>query len=67
MNGHCSTCNIEKMCGYQYKPCDCCDYRKFRAIPPALQDHIAEAVRQHKIAGEAARNVFKLHQKRPTP
>lgn len=56
MNGHCSTCDIEKMCGYQYKPCDCCNYRKFKAIPPALQGHIAEAVRQHK-------NVFKLHQK----
>ena len=60
MNGHCSTCNIEHQCGYQYKPCDCRDYMKFKAIPPALQDHMAEAIRQHKIAGERARNVYKI-------
>jgi hypothetical protein len=60
MNGNCSTCNIEKQCGYQYKPCDCRDYMKFKAIPPALQDHLAEAIRQHKIAGENARNVYNL-------
>jgi hypothetical protein len=60
MNGNCNTCNIEKQCGYQYKPCDCRDYMKFKAIPPALQDHLAEAIRQHKIAGENARNVYKL-------
>lgn len=29
MNGHCSTCDIEDQCGYKYKPCDCCNYRKF--------------------------------------
>ena len=28
MNGHCSTC--EPKCGYEYKPCDCADYRKFK-------------------------------------
>jgi hypothetical protein len=30
MNGHCSTCNIEKECGYEFKPTECCDYRKYR-------------------------------------
>jgi hypothetical protein len=30
MNGHCSTCPVEKDCGYQYKPCDCCNQRKFK-------------------------------------
>ena len=34
MNGHCSTCDVEKQCGYQYKPCDCCNYRKFKPLPP---------------------------------
>lgn len=29
MNGHCSTCDVEHLCFYQYKPCDCCNYRKF--------------------------------------
>lgn len=29
MNGHCSTCDVEAKCAYQYKPCDCCNYRKF--------------------------------------
>jgi hypothetical protein len=32
MNGNCTTCNIEKLCGYEYKPCDCRDYMKFKAI-----------------------------------
>jgi hypothetical protein len=39
---------------------------KFKAIPPALQDHLAEAIRQHKIAGENARNVYKLTPKGAT-
>jgi hypothetical protein len=30
-NGHCSTCDVEKQCAYEYKPCDCCGYRKFKA------------------------------------
>ena len=29
MNSHCGICDVEKECGYQYKPCDCCNYRKF--------------------------------------
>jgi len=29
MNGHCSTCDVEDKCAYPYKPCDCCNYRKF--------------------------------------
>ena len=51
---------------YQYKPCDCRDYMKFKAIPPALQDHLAEAIRQHKIAGENARNVYTMTPKGAT-
>jgi hypothetical protein len=30
MNGHCSTCPVEEDCGYAYKPCDCCNQRKFK-------------------------------------
>ncbi len=32
MNGRCETCDVEKQCGYEYKPCDCCDYRKFKPL-----------------------------------
>lgn len=42
MNSHCSVCNIEKECGYEYKPCDCCNYRKFKPKPA---DHpLAQAI-----------------------
>jgi hypothetical protein len=30
MNSHCDVCDVEKQCGYEYKPCDCCNYRKFK-------------------------------------
>lgn len=30
MNGNCQTCDVEKDCDYEYKPCDCCNYRKFK-------------------------------------
>jgi hypothetical protein len=33
MNGNCETCDIEAECGYEYKPCDCCNYRKFKPKP----------------------------------
>ena len=33
MNSHCSVCDVEKQCGYEYKPCDCCNYRKFVQKP----------------------------------
>jgi len=29
MNSHCSVCDVEHKCAYPYKPCDCCNYRKF--------------------------------------
>ncbi len=59
MNGHCETCSIEKMCGYEYKPTQCRDHLKFKAIPPALQNHMAEAVSQHQLAQKAALLVFR--------
>lgn len=42
MNGHCSTCDVEQECGYKYKPCDCCNYRKFTPINPQPQPTAAE-------------------------
>ena len=30
MNSHCEICDVEQQCGYEYKPCDCCNYRKFK-------------------------------------
>jgi hypothetical protein len=30
VSGHCNSCYLEPECGYPYKPCDCCNYRKFR-------------------------------------
>lgn len=29
MNGHCDSCDMEHLCGYKYKPTDCCDYKKY--------------------------------------
>lgn len=29
----CQSCDVEKECGYQYKPCDCFNYRKFKPLP----------------------------------
>ena len=40
MNSHCSVCDVEKDCGYEYKPCDCCNYRKFKPKPPELRKEI---------------------------
>jgi hypothetical protein len=47
------------MCGYEYKPTECRDHMKFKTIPPALQNHMAEAVRQHQLAQKAALDAFK--------
>lgn len=33
MNSHCDVCDVEQLCGYEYKPCDCCNYRKFKPLP----------------------------------
>tara|TARA_R110000868_G_scaffold90072_3_gene250259 strand:- start:4 stop:177 length:174 start_codon:yes stop_codon:yes gene_type:complete len=37
MNGNCKSCDVEKDCGYQYKPCDCFNYRKFKPKKPEQQ------------------------------
>lgn len=34
MNGRCETCDVEKMCAYEYKPTECCNYRKFKQKEP---------------------------------
>jgi len=34
MNSNCTICDVEKECGYEYKPCDCCNYRKFKPKSP---------------------------------
>lgn len=46
MNGNCRSCDREAECAYEYKPCDCCDYRKFKphvasagANEPILDDN----------------------------
>lgn len=33
MNGRCETCDVEKQCAYEYKPTECCNYRKFKPYP----------------------------------
>ena len=30
MNDHCSTCEVENLCGYPHKTTDCCNLRKFQ-------------------------------------
>ena len=37
MNGRCETCEAEKVCAYEYKPTECCDHRKFRRHPDAIE------------------------------
>ena len=36
MNSNCNSCDVEKDCAYPYKPCDCCNYRKFVQKEPEL-------------------------------
>jgi hypothetical protein len=43
MNSHCSVCDVEKDCGYQYKPCDCCNYRKFK--PKQAEKQLAQVIK----------------------
>lgn len=33
MNGRCETCKMEESCGYEYKPCECRDYLKYKPKP----------------------------------
>lgn len=40
MNSHCGICDVEKECGYQYKPCDCCNYRKFVPKEPPKREAV---------------------------
>ncbi len=41
-NSNCNLCDIEKDCGYEYKPCDCCGYRKFKPKPKDAPQDIME-------------------------
>lgn len=36
MNIHCNLCDREPDCGYEFKPTECCDYRKFTPKRTAL-------------------------------
>lgn len=42
-NGHCSTCPVEKLCGYPYKPCDCCMRRKFQPKKKEVKDEVCDS------------------------
>jgi len=62
MNGNCDTCDVEANCAYQYKPCDCANYRKFRPKPIEQRVHITAKAGQviqfpikqaHGIGGKA--------------
>lgn len=39
MDGNCETCEVEKYCIYEYKPCDCCNHRKFKPKETTLLEH----------------------------
>lgn len=45
MNGHCDTCPVEKECGYEYKPCDCCDQRKFKPKDAKTTSHMDDVAK----------------------
>lgn len=52
MNGRCETCPAEQSCGYKYKPCDCCDQRKFTPkeepkTTPELSEYGEKFMREH--------------------
>ena len=43
MNSHCDYCDVEAKCGYEYKPCDCCNYRKFVPKPePVVEAQVIQ-------------------------
>ena len=43
VNSNCEVCDVEKQCGYEYKPCDCCNYRKFKPLAETIkkEEHAA--------------------------
>lgn len=53
MNRTCETCDVEKQCRYEYKPCDCADYRKFKE-KPAQSSQVAQTAKiiQFPVKGE---------------
>ena len=38
MNSNCNYCDVEAKCAYPYKPCDCCNYRKFVPKAPPITE-----------------------------
>lgn len=38
MNSYCDYCDVEDKCDYLYKPCDCCNYRKFTPKPEPVNE-----------------------------
>lgn len=40
MNSNCNVCDVGKECSYRYRPCDCCDYRKFIPKPVAKLEEV---------------------------
>lgn len=49
MNSNCSVCDVEQECGYEYKPCDCCNYRKFKPKPtPTHNAQVIQFPRKEK-------------------
>lgn len=34
----CQLCDVEHICGYEYKPCDCAQQRKFKELPSITCD-----------------------------
>lgn len=77
MNGHCSTCDEEALCGYPYKPCDCRDKLKFRPLAPATSTAdktitVAKATAEAETRQNLGRVVYLKHYKtrpatQPTP
>jgi hypothetical protein len=63
--GHCKTCDVEKQCGYPYKPCDCFDFRKYRPIAAPTAEIIERnKMKLCKICGEpmpAGEQMFHYH------
>ena len=49
MNRECDTCGVNSECGYEHKPTECANYRKF--IPADLPEAGASAERISSVIG----------------
>ena len=45
----CKYCDVENLCGYEYKPCDCVGYRKFKPLAKSEAPTL-DPIQPHSVA-----------------